>query len=315
MDDPRVGFIGAGTLGKGLGQAMAARGYRLVAVSSRSHSSAQEMAARVPGCRALAGPQEVADLSDLIFITTPDGAINQVASQVEWRRGQGVVHCSGAASLDILEPAARKGALTGSFHPHQTLACLETPEEAMKRLEGATFAIEGQGWLLGLLEQIASRLEAKAIFLRPEDRAIYHAAGVMVCGCLTALFKAATEMWQAIGVPQEEALSTVLSIVRSTVTNASRAGMEGSLIGPMVRGDTATIRRHMESMEGRVPHLIPLYGALLLESLSLTGGRVGEERLREMEGLIKGYMRKYIAHPDPPQAGQILRRTKRWSGG
>ena len=298
MDDPRIGFIGAGTLGAGLGQAIAARGYRLVAVSSRSPSSAEEMAQKIPGCQAVALPQEVADQSDVVFITTPDGAINQVASQVQWRQGQGVVHCSGAASLDILEPAAARGAIVGSFHPHQTLACLESPEEAMERLQGTTFAIEGQGWLMGTLEQIASRLDAKAIFLKPEDRAIYHAAGVMACGCLTALFKAATEMWESIGVSTEDALSTVLPIVSTTVTNASRAGMEGSLIGPMVRGDTATIERHMKSMEVRVPHLIPLYGTLLLESLSLAKDRVSEEKMSDMKRLIKDYVRKYIEPTD-----------------
>ncbi len=298
MDDPRIGFIGAGTLGKGLGQAIAAKDYRLVAVSSRSSSSAEEMAQKIPGCQAMEGPQEVADYSDVVFITTPDGVINQVASQVQWRQDQGVVHCSGAASLDILDPAASMGALVGSFHPHQTLACLETPEEAMERLQGTTFAIEGQGWLMDTLEQIASRIEAKAIFLKPEDRALYHAAGVIACGCLTALFKAATEMWEAIGVSTEDALSTVLPIVGTTVTNASRAGLEGSLIGPMVRGDTATIERHMKSMEGRVPHLIPLYGTLLLESLSLAKDRVSEEKMADMKRLINDYIRQYIEPVD-----------------
>ena len=115
--------------------ALADRGYQVVAVSSRSRSSAEDLAARIPGCEPLAGPQELADRCHLVFITTPDEIINQVASRVGWRRGQGVIHCSGAEPLDILEPAARLGALTGSFHPFQTFACLETPEEAVERLE------------------------------------------------------------------------------------------------------------------------------------------------------------------------------------
>ena len=137
MDDSSVGFIGAGTLATGLSLGLAARGYPVAAVSSRRRSSAETLGGRIPGCDAVADPQEVAYRCRLVFITTPDDVINEVASKVEWRRDQGVVHCSGAVSLGVLEPAAKRGALTGSFHPFQTLACLETPEEAAERLEGA----------------------------------------------------------------------------------------------------------------------------------------------------------------------------------
>ena len=84
-DNPRIGFIGAGTLGKGLALALADRGYQVVAVSSRSRSSAEDLAARIPGCEPLAGPQELADRCHLVFITTPDEIINQVASRVASR--------------------------------------------------------------------------------------------------------------------------------------------------------------------------------------------------------------------------------------
>ena len=109
MDDPVIGFIGAGAVGKGLALGLASSGYRVLAVSSRSLSSAQGLAARIPGCEALPAPQKVADKCNLVFITTPDEAIEQVASQVSWHHGQGVVHCSGAESLEILEHCRRSG--------------------------------------------------------------------------------------------------------------------------------------------------------------------------------------------------------------
>ena len=294
QDDPRIGFIGAGTLGKGLALALASEGYRIVAVSSRSSSSAEDLAARITGCEALASSQELADRCDLVFITTPDEVINQVTSRVEWRRGQGVVHCSGAESLDVLESAARLGALTGSFHPFQTFACLETPEEAVERLEGITFSIEGQGWLLGFLEKIASQLGSGAIRPRPEDRAIYHASAVMSCGYLVALLKAAADMWQVMGVPPEEALSIVLPLAKSTLTNISRAGIDASVTGPLVRGDIPTLRSHLEALESRLPQLVPLYCSLSRESLPLARERVSAEKLEAMDQLIAEHMLKHI---------------------
>ena len=292
MDEVKIGFIGAGTLGKGLAFALGARGYPVVAVSSRSWSSATGLAAGLPGCQALADPQQVADGCNLVFITTPDEAIHRVASQVSWRAAQGVVHCSGAEPLDALEPAAASGSSTGSFHPFQTLACLGTPGEAAKRLEGVTFAIEGQGWVFGTLKKLASNLGGRAIRLRPEDRAIYHASGAVSCGYLVALLKAAADLWEELGVSRAEALPTILRMAETTLANVSRAGLDASVTGPLVRGDTDTLRRHLEALERRLPSLVPLYCSLSHISLPLARDRVGEEKLGEMAQLLDEYSRR-----------------------
>ena len=295
MDDPVIGFIGAGAVGKGLALGLASKGYKVLVVSSRSLSSAQDLAARIPGCEALPGPQKVADRCNLVFITTPDEAIEQVASQVSWHRGQGVVHCSGAESLEILESAAGSGAIIGSLHPFQTFACLETPEEAVERMEGTTFSVEGHGWVMDTLKEMASGLGGRAILLRPEDRAIYHASAVMSCGHLAALVKAAADVWQSIGIPQEEALPIILPLAKSTLANVSRAGVDASLTGPIVREDTATLRVHLEALESRLPRLIPLYCALSRESLPLVRDRVSEEKLEEMDRMFNDYMVRHIS--------------------
>ena len=296
MDDLRIGFIGAGTLGKGLALALASRGYQVVAASSRSRSSAEDLAARIPGCEAKSGPQDVADGCSLVFITTPDEVIAQVASQVSWRSGQGVVHCSGAESIDILDHASKRGAFAGSFHPYQTFACLESPDEALDRLTGTSFSVEGHGWLLELLEKLATDLGGRAIRLRPEDRAIYHASAGMSSQYLVALLKSAADMWKGMGIGEDEALSIILPLARSTLTNVSRVGIEASATGPVVRGDVTTIQKHLEALDSRLPQLIPLYCSLCLESLPIAKGKVDITRLKAMEDLIKSYVLKYITH-------------------
>ena len=295
MDDPVIGFIGAGAVGNGLALGLSSRGYKVLVVSSRSLSSAQDLAAGIPGCEALPDAQAVADRCNLVFITTPDEAIDRVTSQVSWHRGQGVVHCSGAESLGILEPAAGAGAIIGSFHPFQTFACLETPEEVVERMEGTTFSVEGHGWVLDTLKDMASRLGGRAIRLSPEDRAIYHASAVMSCGHLVALIKAAADVWQSMGIPQEEALPIILPLAKSTLANVSRAGVDASLTGPIMRGDTTTLRVHLEALESRLPRLIPLYCALSGEFLPLARDRVRKERLEEMDRMFNDYMIRHIS--------------------
>ena len=48
----RIGFIGAGALGTGLGVLLQKKDYEVTAVYSRSHSSAERFVGQVPGCKA-----------------------------------------------------------------------------------------------------------------------------------------------------------------------------------------------------------------------------------------------------------------------
>ena len=289
MDDPRIGFIGAGTLGKALAMSLASQGYRVAAVSSRTHLSAVELADLVARCQVVAGPQEVADLCDLVFITTPDSAIVKVASQVKWRPGQGVVHCSGADSLDVLESAARLGAHTGSFHPFQTFACVRTPSEATARLKAAAIAVEGRGWLVTFLERVATRLGRRTIHVAPQDRAIYHAAAVMSCGHLVGLLSGVSHLWEAIGVSPEDALPMVMPLVEATLGNVGHAGIAASLTGPVARGDATTLKVHLEALEARLPRLVHLYCTLARECLSLVHENLTPRTLGEIEQLLDAY--------------------------
>ncbi|MDP3880099.1 MAG: NAD(P)-binding domain-containing protein, partial [Dehalococcoidales bacterium] len=84
----KLGFIGAGTVGTAMAIRLSEKGCAVVAVSSRSQTSAEKLAQSVKGCRAVSSAQAVADAAELVFITTPDGAIGQVTSEVRWHPGQ-----------------------------------------------------------------------------------------------------------------------------------------------------------------------------------------------------------------------------------
>lgn len=147
-----AGFIGAGTVGTALAIGLSNHGYKVTAVYSRSRESAEKLAAEIPGCRVMESSQAVADSVDIVFITTPDGAIGTVVSEIDWRPGTSVVHCSGADSTEVLEPAKRSGAMTGAFHPLQTFASVK---QAVENIPGSTFAIEAEEPLLTELKKMA----------------------------------------------------------------------------------------------------------------------------------------------------------------
>ena len=292
MDErnPGIGFIGAGVLGKGLALALVDKGYRVVGVHSRSASSAQWVADRVPGCRVLPNAQELADAADLVFITTPDSVIGQVAAAVSWRTGQGVAHCSGADSTEILNAASDQGAATSAFHPFQTFAGLSDPADATARLAGVTFAVAGNGWPFEFLRHLAGELGGLAVSISDTDRPLYHAAGVIACGHLLALLYSAVEIWQVLGFSQEQAVGSLYPICHATLDAMAKDGVSASATGPIYRGDIATVRAHFEAIFQNLPHLAPVYGTLAAASLPLAAERgVALNHISAMQELIDHY--------------------------
>ena len=80
----KLGFIGAGTVGNALSLLLSNKGYPVVAVSSRSQTSARNLAEVISSCQVL-NNQGVADTAELVFITTPDDTIAS-ASKIKWHR-------------------------------------------------------------------------------------------------------------------------------------------------------------------------------------------------------------------------------------
>jgi predicted short-subunit dehydrogenase-like oxidoreductase (DUF2520 family) len=283
----RIGFIGAGTVGTALAVRLAERGYSILAVTSRSPSSAEKLAVKVPGCRAVKDGQEVASLAELIFITTPDDAIAPVVNAVHWREEQSVVHCDGAASTDILEGARLVGALVGGFHPLQTFANLE---EAIKNLPGSTFAIEAEGPLYRVLSKMAEDLGGRSIRLGGADKVLYHAAAVMTSNYTVTLLKMAMDLWQTFGISPAEAKIALLPLLQGTVNNIAKIGFPHCLTGPIARGDMGTLRRHLIALRDRAPGVLEAYRQLGLQTIpiALAKGRIEEKTAEELRALLEG---------------------------
>src|SRR5258706_3843152 len=172
-----IGFIGAGAVGGTLAVALLQAGYRVGAVASRTFTSAQRLASRLTDCLAYPSAQQVVEACELVFISTPDDAIRRVASALTWRAGQGVVHCSGATSLDVFAIPVAQGALPGALHPFQALASVEA---GVISLPGTTFGIEANGALRDSLAALARALGGQPIFLSAADKALYHLSAVVV---------------------------------------------------------------------------------------------------------------------------------------
>lgn len=244
LDRLRIGFIGAGRLGKALAWSLAGHGLNVVAAASQSDASAQTLAEPIGGCRVLP-PQEVVDTSDLVFVTTPDAAIGSTVQACRWRDGVAVVHCSGVTEVAALAAATSQGALTGGFHPMQTFG---DPATAARSLPGCTITIEAGEPLDALLVALAERLQCRVNRLPPGMRARYHAAAGYTSQFINVLFSQAAQIWRSWGASEDQAVSALLPLARGTLAAIESAGIARAMPGPVSRGDIGSIAKHVEAL-------------------------------------------------------------------
>ena len=263
---PTLGFIGPGTVGTALARSFANADYTVAAIYGRDPKRRSRAAESVPGAVAADSAQAVVDAADLVFLTVPDDAIRAVAESLAWKSGTAVVHCSGAASVDLLDAAADTGASVGAFHPLQTLAGVD---QAMRNLPGSAVAIEASD--LAFEERLAEM--ARALGGRPfalrGDKALYHASAVLACNDLVTLLDAAASLWSELGLSKDEGLRALLPLVRGTIENLDAIGLPNALTGPVARGDVGTVDRNLIALDAASPETADLYRALARRTIPI----------------------------------------------
>ncbi len=281
----KIGFIGAGTVGTALALKLHGRGYSVIAASSKQGISSRALATSIPDLNACPNNQQVADACDIIFITTPDDVIASVVGQVRWREGQSVLHCSGADSTETLQFAAKAGAQTGVMHPLQTFA---SAAQAVLNIPGSTFALEADEPLLATLKDFVNSMDGHYIRLTAADKAAYHASAAIASNYLVTLVKLSSDLWQSFGIPREQAVAALLPLIRGTINNIETVGIPNCLTGPISRGDSGTVQRHLKTLADIAPQMLPTYRDLGLQTLPVAEakGKINAEQAGRIKVLL-----------------------------
>jgi predicted short-subunit dehydrogenase-like oxidoreductase (DUF2520 family) len=291
VDDPdgggstlRIALIGAGKAGSALARTWAAKGIEISAVASRTHQHAEALARELR--TNVASVLDAPTRADLTILAVPDDAIGDVATHIadiDWRR-KGVVHLSGAQPTVLLEPLARRGAMTGNLHPAYPFARKDVQAGALR---GVTFAIESNHpRLTEWLYDLVNAAEGRALPLRPEQKRLYHAALTLTSNYAVTLYATSRHLLKSIGAEDETADAALLALLNGTLDNLSERGIPDALTGPLVRGDVGTIVAHLEALSGQ-PDIVNAYLALARLTLPLL-----EER-RIDTGSIEGFFEKW----------------------
>lgn len=176
--------------------------------------------------------------ADAIVLAVPDRTIEKVAQSIPAPTAP-VLHCSGAATVDVLRPHAP----AGSFHPLMTFP---GPEVAIPPLAGVPAAIAGDPPALRIAEALAVALGMRPVEVSG-DRRLYHAAAVMAGNFATVLLAEAARVLSAAGVDPAEAPGMLAPLALQSLRNAADDPVR-ALTGPAARGDTAVIEAHLEAI-------------------------------------------------------------------
>ncbi|GAC1341018.1 MAG: Rossmann-like and DUF2520 domain-containing protein [Candidatus Dormibacteria bacterium] len=268
---PSIGIVGAGRAGSAIAVALHQAGYPVVAVSSRSETSAAELSAAVGGGRPTT-PPNVVRRAELTFLTVPDAEISGTAAALASvtppgsLRGRTLVHCSAGRDREALAPARVTGAAIAGLHPLQAL----TGSASAASLRGAAFALDADALAAPPLEQLVADLGGTVLPVAPDQRAAYHAAAVLAGNAPLALLARAVQLLTSTGTEPELASRALAGLFAGAAANAVRLGAGAALTGPVARDDAATVAQHLDALEEQ-PQLQQLYRTLALETLRLAG--------------------------------------------
>lgn len=256
----KIGFIGAGKVGKAFGAYLVKHKHVLSGYFSQSIESAKE-AASLTNSGYYSRIEDLVKTSDLIFITTPDSVIETVANQIAkiyseensirslgLLNGKTFVHMSGAHSSECLKVLEIKGADVASLHPIQSIADVET---AVKQLETSVFSIEGTQGALNSLIELLEKMQNTYFTIKSEQKTLYHMAACTVSNYLVTLVDAGLSMYESIGIDRETGYKALYPLIRGTVENLKHMDTKEALTGPIARGDINTVKAHLNAVHDK----------------------------------------------------------------
>ncbi|HEX5859499.1 MAG TPA: DUF2520 domain-containing protein [Microbacterium sp.] len=227
-----VGIIGAGKVGPVIGAALGGAGHAITGITSGSDDD--RASAVLPGVPVL-DALEVIRRSELVVLAVPHDELGPlVAGLAEvgaWQLGQLVLHTDAAYGIDILRPAAERGAIPLAVHP--AISFTGTSID-LRQLAAGYAAVTAPAAVLPIAQALAVELGCEPIVVAEADRPAYAEAIGIATAFSRTIVRQATGLLREIGI--ENPGGYLSALVRSTVDQAlvdapPRPG-EGPPLGP-----------------------------------------------------------------------------------
>lgn len=263
----RVFQVGAGQVGRGLNCAFAASGVRVIGLHSRRPSAGATSYGEIP---AAIGEANVV----IVSVRDPqiDGAMQEIIASARagrMERGTVVLHTSAVAEPEALEALAELGMPGGTFHP---LLPFTDPERAAGMLRGGWIGIDGDATARSAARRIAAHIGARTLDIPAGKKPAYHAAAVMGSNFPVVLASVASHLLQELGITESSSNHAIESLMAGALANLVNVSPDDALTGPVVRGDAATVGKHLKGVKP-FPTASSVYRALSIAAVEIAERR------------------------------------------
>ncbi|HKO56617.1 MAG TPA: DUF2520 domain-containing protein [Thermoanaerobaculia bacterium] len=234
-NSPTLAILGGGRAAWAYGSAWRRVGWPIAGVWLREESTS-----RLP--ELLGAPRRAIDelQADLMLVAVSDRAIAEVAERIP-QTDATVFHASGSLT------AVRGGF---SLHPLKALPPVGEPSD----LENTLLVFEGNH--RETAKRIAENVGARFAEVTKEQKARYHAGAVFGSNYVALMLDLAEEL---IGIGNVK--GDLAALAASAIENWRRQEGAARFTGPAVRGDQATIERHLQALKDD-PAMAELYRLL-----------------------------------------------------
>ncbi|WP_088226281.1 Rossmann-like and DUF2520 domain-containing protein [Desulfosporosinus sp. FKB] len=283
----KFGIIGAGIVGTALALRLEEKGHYCIGVHTRSCSSYERFCRYLPKNHLTL--DELASTADGLFITTQDDLIRTVAENLSVRPSikskQLWIHCSGSLPSNVLRVKESLSVRCLSLHPLQAFASIE---KALEILSGTHFGIEGDDEEFGV--GIVNDLGGIPHRILASQKSMYHAGAVVASNYLVVLASLAVELFAEAGFREDEALASLIPLMRGTLYNLEQVGLPQALTGPVARGDVKVVQGHLEHMPSKLKKIYRELGSKALElgedKKALQGLTYSPEDLTKLKSML-----------------------------
>jgi predicted short-subunit dehydrogenase-like oxidoreductase (DUF2520 family) len=191
--------------------------------------------------------EQLIDSSDALFLTVPDGAIEEVWNSIKRYSlsGKFICHCSGVMTSAIFSEIDQMGAFGYSIHP---LFAIHSRLQSYQEISQAYFTIEGPEEHTGLWKDFFEHLGNPVRMIQADQKVLYHSAAVFASNLVIGLFEMGVNLLMSCGFDRESGEAALKPLFLHNCLSVAEVGATDALTGPVERADEKTIQKHLQAL-------------------------------------------------------------------